>query len=53
MALFFKAGDLINFNQIFFFCIFLETDTCIIQKLEFMIMIYDGLILKYRISELH
>lgn len=50
MALFFKAGDMINFNQIFSFCIFLETDHMYNSKLEFMIMIYDGLILKYRIS---
>lgn len=51
MALFFKAGDMINFNQIFFFCIFLETVRYMYNsKLEFMIMIYDGLILKYRIS---
>lgn len=49
MALFFKAGDMINFNQIFFLY-FPGNRYMYNSKLEFMIMIYDGLILKYRIS---
>lgn len=46
MALFFKAGDLIRF----FFLYFPGNRYMYNSKLEFMIMIYDGLILKYRIS---